>query len=111
MSNSQNDEKLALEIATRWNRSLAKRVARWKRTRLAAAVVLSAIGVVLLLIPNWAVLAAPCFVAAIIAYVLYLDARDQLRVVRARRWGTITPRLGPSADKPPRQKSDAPVAP
>jgi len=91
---SESQSRKALETAEKWNRQLAMRVARWKRLRLAVAVVFTAMGIALAFSGGTFIWAPPCFIAALIAYLLYLDSRDQLREIRSRTWATITPRIG-----------------
>lgn len=79
--------------AAKWNRQLASRVTRWKRLRLTLAILLSVVGIATAFSGSVSTWTVPCFVAAFIAYLLYLDARDQLREVNARKWNAITPRI------------------
>ena len=88
---SQSEQ--SVESAAKWNAEFAKRVTRWKRLRLAIAIVFAGIGVAALFSVAASIWSVPCFVAASIAYLLYLDSRDQLREIRARKWATITPRI------------------
>ncbi|NQU23157.1 MAG: hypothetical protein HQ567_17910 [Candidatus Nealsonbacteria bacterium] len=91
---SSGSENSAQSTATEWNDALAKRVTRWKRLRLAAAIVLTAVGIATLFAGPASIWSVPCFIVAFIAYLLYLDSRDQIREIRARRWSAITPRIG-----------------
>ena len=83
----------SVKAARRWNRDLAKRVRRWKRSRLAWAIGLSTAGIATFLWKSASLWSPPCFIGAFIAYLLYLDSRDQLREVEARNWTSITPRI------------------
>ena len=91
---SGSEESSAESAATQWNDALAERVARWKRLRLAAAIVLTAVGIATLFAGPASIWSVPCFIVALIAYLLYLDSRDQVREIKARRWSAITPRIG-----------------
>ena len=94
--------------AADWNRELARRVTRWKRLRLAVAVILMLSGVVAIVLQavSW-LWAVPCFLAAFLAYLLYLDARDHAREVKTRRWRTVTPRV-PSPDSTRQSAAEIP---
>lgn len=97
----------AAESAAKWNHELARRVTRWKRLRLTLATVLTAIGTATAFSGSASIWSVPSFLAAFVAYLLYLDSRDQLREVKARRWNTLTPRTA-RITAPKRQ--DAPKA-
>jgi hypothetical protein len=81
------------ERATEWNRQLARRVVRWKRLRVTIATLLAVAGVTTAFFDSTSVWSGPCLIASFLAYLLYLDARDQLREVKARRWNRLTPRI------------------
>ena len=90
---NQNDR--SIEVATKWNRQLADRVARWKRLRFSLAVLFTSGGIAAVFSGSASIWSVPCFIVAFMAYLLYLDARDQLREIRARKWKSITPRIRP----------------
>ena len=81
------------EVALSLNRELAARVKRWKHVRLTVTLVLGAMGVALFFVNSGAAFSVPVLLAAFLALLLYLDARDQLREVNARRWQFPTPRI------------------
>lgn len=89
---TSHDDRSA-ESAARWNSNLALRVRRWKRLRLTFAILFAAAGIVAVFFNATLAWTAPCSIAALIAYVLYLDSRDQLREVKSRKWKSITPRI------------------
>lgn len=89
-SPTQSDE--SLKAVTHWNDELAHRVTRWKRLRLTIAVLLAAVGVVSAFAGSAFLWTTPCLIAASVAYLLYLDSRDQLREVKSRKWKASTPR-------------------
>ena len=93
MENPVSQGPQSAEAARRWNRALANRVTRWKRLRLAFAIGLSGAGVLASLSDSASLFMAPCFIAAFIALLLYLDSRDQLRNIKARNWIALTPRI------------------
>ncbi len=100
-------DKKPAALAAEWNNELAKRVTRWKRLRLTFALVFTSLGAATFFrgfVSVWAVWSVPCFIAAFIAYLLYLDSRDQLRTVKSRRWNSLTPRFG----RPKTGKREAP---
>ena len=90
-SMSQNDR--SIESAAKWNRELAARVARWKRLRFSLTILFTIGGIATVFSGFAAIWSVPCFIAAFVAYLLYLDSRDQLREIRARKWNSITPRI------------------
>ncbi len=90
-SSTRNDA--SVKSASEMNASFASRVNRWKRVRLGIALALSSVAGVLAFFPSMAVLSVPCLIAAFIAYLLYLDARDEVREVKARNWNSPTPRI------------------
>ena len=94
MESPANENEKALELAGKRNEALAERVTRWKRCRLGCAIGLAVAGIGAFFfsagVSSWSV---PCFLGAFIAYLLYLDSRDQVREIRARRWHAITPRM------------------
>jgi hypothetical protein len=93
MESPDSQSENSIETAKKWNAELAKRVARWKRVRLASAIVFTVLGAGILYL-NWTpIWSVPCFVIALIAYLLYVDSRDQLREIKGRKWATITPRI------------------
>jgi len=73
METPTNEARKPADLASDLNTALARRVTRWKRLRLGVAIVL--------------------FIGAFIAYFLYLDARDEAREVKPRKWGSATPRI------------------
>lgn len=91
----------SVEAARRWNRDFAKRVRRWKRVRLAWAIGLSAAGIATFLSKSASLWSPPCLIAAFIAFLLYVDSRDQLREVEARNWTSITPRISRISGRKP----------
>jgi len=93
MENPADRKERALELAREWNNALARRVTRWKRLRLAIAVLLTGVGIATTFSTVAWAWSVPCFLAAFIAYLLYLDSRDQVREIRSRSWATITPRI------------------
>ena len=93
METPTNEARKPTDLASDLNTELARRVTRWKRLRLAIAIVLCGIGIVLAFFNSVAVFAAPLFIGAFIAYLLYLDARDEAREVETRKWGSATPRI------------------
>ena len=100
MANPTNQEDQSIESAAKWNRELAGRVTRWKRVRLSLAILLGLVGLVAALSGSASIWSVPCFVLATIAYLLYLDSRDQVREIRARRWTSITPRIRRIVSRP-----------
>ena len=93
MESPLNQENRSLQLAAKWNGELAGRVRRWKRLRFSLAIVLTFVGIGTAF-SGWAsIWSVPSFIMAFIAYLLYLDSRDQLREIRARKWHSITPRL------------------
>ena len=82
---------LRTAAAEKLNESLAKRITRWKRTRLALLLASLSFAAGFLAYRPWALLAPPFFIAAFCFLMLYLAARDQLREVKARRWKSQTP--------------------
>ncbi len=92
---SQGDH--SAESAARWNSNLAGRVRRWKRLRLTCAILFAGVGIVTVFFKAALIWSTPCFIAAFIAYLLYLDSRDQLREVKVRKWKSITPRIARTA--------------
>lgn len=99
MESPNHQSNKAMESAARWNVALARRVTRWKRLRLALAIVFAGIAIAALFLGSASIWSVPCFIAAFIAYLLYLDSRDQLREIRARNWATITPRISGIAER------------
>jgi len=87
------------EAARNLNQALADRISRWKRLRLAMAVVLAAMGVGLLFLNPLALYSVPVLLAAFIAFVLFLDARDEIREVNARKWEFPSPRISRLANR------------
>jgi len=81
------------DLASELNNALARRVTRWKRLRLAIAITLCAVGTALASFNSVAVFSVPLLIGAFIAYLLYLDARDEAREVKSRKWGSATPRI------------------
>ena len=79
--------------ASELNRALAERITRWKRFRLGAAIVLGVVGIAFASFNSVAVFAVPFLIGAFIASLLYLDARDAVRDVNSRNWGSATPRI------------------
>ena len=94
MDSRKTPSETRTEAAAKLNQSLAVRVARWKRLRLSLTVVMTVCGIALFLVRGASFFAVPCLIAAFIAYLLYLDARDELREVRSRSWVSVTPRIG-----------------
>lgn len=93
MESPPNQEDRSLQLATKWNNQLAGRVRRWKRIRFSLAIVFTFVGIGTAF-SGWAsIWSVPSFIMAFIAYLLYMDSRDQLREIRARRWHSITPRI------------------
>jgi len=78
------------ERATEWNRRLAVDVRRWLLTRLALAALFIA-GASLLAVFKQYAFVFPCAGAAACFGILALDAFDQLREIRSRRWERLTP--------------------
>jgi hypothetical protein len=85
--------------ASKWNAQLARRVSRWKRLRLSLAILLTGAGAATFLFGSASIWSVPCFITALIAYLLYLDSRDQLREIRSRNWATITPRISGASQR------------
>jgi threonine/homoserine/homoserine lactone efflux protein len=85
------DNKAELEAATQFNTALVQQVTRWKRVRGSVAGTLLVIGLALVYVKSF--YAPPFILAAGVAFLLYLAARDQLREVKARRWKSPTPRV------------------
>jgi hypothetical protein len=81
------------DMAAQLNSALVRRVARWKRLRLGVAIALGGAGIVLAFFDAVAIFAAPLFIGASIACLLYLDARDEAREIKSRKWGSPTPRI------------------
>lgn len=81
------------DLASKLNSAFGRRVMRWKRLRLGVAIILCGVGTSLAFLDSVAVFAVPLLIGAFIAYVLYLDARDQAREVKSRKWGSATPRI------------------
>ncbi len=95
------------ESAAKWNRELAGRVTRWKRFRLTFAILLTGVGVGTVFFEAASIWSVPCFIAAFVAYLLYLDSRDQLREVKARQWTSITPRISRITARSPKDATAA----
>jgi len=111
MDSPQDRAERELKSARRLNESLAKRVRRWKRSRLAAAAVLLGAGLALAWLKTAALLfAVPCFLGAFIAFLLYLDSRDQLREVESREWVSPTPKISNLGQRRAATPSDAPAS-
>jgi hypothetical protein len=98
------------EAALKLNRALANRVDRWKRVRFIMAVGLTAAGTGLLFADAWAIFSVPLFLAAFLALLLYFDARDEVREVRARKWEFPTPKMSRLKNRKPLQAQDSPTA-
>lgn len=81
------------------NQALADRMKRWKWLRFSMAVMLAATGVGLLFVKFLAFYSIPVFLAAFIAFVLFLDARDAIREVNARKWNFPSPRISRLANR------------
>jgi hypothetical protein len=92
-------DKSRSEAARNLNRALADRMNRWKWLRLSMAVVLAATGVGLLYVKFLAFYSIPVLLAAFIAFVLFLDARDAIREVNARKWNFPSPRMSRLASR------------
>lgn len=82
---------LRIEAAAKLNASLARRVTRWKRTRLALFIASLLVAVGCCFHPSLVILSPPFFIAAFCFFMLYLAARDQLTEVESRRWKSQTP--------------------
>lgn len=82
---------LRIEAAAKLNASLARRVIRWKRTRLVLFVISLVVAVGCFFLQSLMILSPPFFLAAFCFLMLYLAARDQLREVESRRWTSQTP--------------------
>ena len=106
--NHQNDVRAA--AASKLNEDLANQVARWKRARLAAAILLAAVGIGAFFVKAVAVFSVPCLLGALIACLLYLDARDQLREVKLRNWVSATPRFSKISETQHKRALDAPTS-
>ena len=93
METPTNEVSKPADLASELNSAFARRVMRWKRLRLGVAIILCGVGIVLAFLDSVAVFAVPLLIGAFIAYVLYLDARDQAREVKSRKWRSATPRI------------------
>lgn len=89
MERMEYDERRA-KATIQLNATIATQVGRWKRTWgwLTAATVV--VGIIAMGIPGFAMFTPPCILAAIIFFLLYLTARDQLREIRSRRSASPT---------------------
>jgi len=73
------------------------------------AVGLAAMGVGLLLVNFLAFYSVPVLLAAFIAFVLYLDARDAIREVSARKWDFPSPRISRLANRGRHPAQNSPI--
>jgi len=87
------DRRQPADLASELKDALARRVTRWKRLRLGLTIVLCTVGIAFAFFDSVAVFAVPLLIGAFIAYLLYLDARDEAREVKSRKWGSATPRI------------------
>jgi hypothetical protein len=99
----QTELVLRTEAASRLNASLADQIIRWKRTRLVLLLILLALAIACCFFPSWTLFTPPLFLGAMCFLFLYLEARDQLREVKARRWKSQTPFIS-RLDEARRQK-------
>lgn len=93
METKMNEVSRRANVASELNKAFARRVMRWKRLRLGVAIILCGTGIVFAFLDSVALFAVPLLIGAFIAYLLYLDARDQAREANSRVWGSATPRI------------------
>lgn len=110
MEKSEFQNRSAAEAARHLNQALAERIGRWKRFRLAMAGGLAAMGVGLLFVNFLAFYSIPFLLAAFIAFLLYLDARDAIREVNARKWDFPSPRISRLANRGRHQAQNSPTS-
>ena len=109
MESQNSPSDVRARAASLLNEALASRVARGKRLRLAIAILLAGTGIGAILIQAISVFSVPCLIGAFIAYLLYLDARDQLREVKSRNWSCATPRISTLGNLHRSSTPDAPT--
>ena len=110
MEKSEFQNRSPAEAARHLNQALAERIGRWKRFRLAMAVGLAAMGVGLLFVNSLAFYSIPFPLAAFIAFLLYLDARDAIREINARKWDFPSPRISRLANQGRHQAQNSPTS-
>lgn len=84
--------------ATWLNESFAARVGRWKRCRLAVAIIAAAAGAATIA-TDFAYACVPLFLIAAGAFLLYLDAREQQAELKQRRWTSPWPQTSRLFDR------------
>ena len=109
MSNEQ--DRIRRDAAIELNRKFLESVGRWMLTRAVLSLTFFTAGG-LMLIFVWssfgyfALFAFPLWIVATIFLLMFLDAHQRWREVRARNWVTVTPRIGHVRDT---EAKEAPV--
>jgi hypothetical protein len=79
--------------ASERNQQLARRVRRWSRTRLAVMFLFVIVGGVVAVATGSLLATFPFFAMGVLFLILFLDANEQVREIRRRKWRTLRPTL------------------